>query len=93
MRRRKNHPFRNVRLYNYGRNEVKNYLIANAMFWVEKYHADGIRMVSVDSMLYQDYGKADGEWIPNMYGSNENLEAIEFIKHLNSMMKREIRVC
>lgn len=86
--KKKNHPFRNVRLYNYGRNEVKNYLIANAMFWVEKYHADGIRMVSVDSMLYQDYGKADGEWIPNMYGSNENLEAIEFIKHLNSMMKK-----
>lgn len=86
--RKKNHPFRNVRLYNYGRNEVKNFLIANAMFWVEKYHADGIRMVSVDSMLYLDYGKADGQWIPNMYGSNENLEAIEFIKHVNSMMKK-----
>lgn len=86
--RKKNHPFRNVRLYNYGRNEVKNFLIANAMFWVEKYHADGIRMVSVDSMLYLDYGKADGQWVPNMYGSNENLEALEFIKHLNSMMKK-----
>lgn len=86
--RKKNHPFRNVKLYNYGRNEVKNFLIANAMFWVEKYHVDGIRMVSVDSMLYLDYGKADGQWIPNMYGSNENLEALEFIKHVNSMMKK-----
>lgn len=86
--KKKNHPFRNARLYNYGRNEVKNYLIANAMFWVEKYHADGIRVASVDSMLYLDYGKADGQWVPNMYGGNENLEAIEFIKHLNSMMKK-----
>ncbi len=86
--KKKNHPFRDVRLYNYGRNEVKNFLIANALFWVEKYHADGIRMVSVDSMLYLDYGKAEGQWIPNMYGGNENLEAIEFIKHLNSMMKK-----
>ncbi len=86
--KKKNHPFRNVRLYNYGRNEVKNYLIANAMFWVEKYHADGIRVSSVDSMLYLDYGKGEGQWIPNMYGGNENLEAIEFIKHLNSMMKK-----
>lgn len=86
--KKKNHPFRDVRLYNYGRNEVKNFLIANALFWVEKYHADGIRMASVDSMLYLDYGKGDGQWIPNMYGGNENLEAIEFIKHLNSMMKK-----
>lgn len=86
--RKKSHPFRNVRFYNYGRGEVKNFLIANALFWVEKYHADGIRMVSVDSMLYLDYGKADGQWIPNMYGGNENLEALEFIKHVNSIMKK-----
>ena len=86
--RKKRHPFRNVRLYNYGRSEVKNFLIANALFWVEKYHADGIRVVSVDSMLYLDYGKADGQWVPNMYGGNENLEAVEFIKHLNSVMKK-----
>lgn len=86
--RKKNHPFRNVRLYNYGRGEVKNFLIANAVFWVEKYHADGMRMVSVDSMLYLDYGKADGRWVPNMYGSNENLEALEFIKHVNSIIKK-----
>lgn len=75
-------------LYNYGRAEVSNYLIANALFWVEKYHADGIRMDAVSGMLYLDYGKAPGEWLPNLYGGNENLEAIELIKHLNSMMKK-----
>lgn len=75
-------------IYNYGRPQVSNYLIANALFWVEKYHADGIRMDAVASMLYLDYGKQDGEWVANMYGGNENLEAIEFIKHLNSIMKK-----
>ncbi len=86
--RQGNLPAMGTLLYNYGRHEVANYLIANAMFWVEKYHADGIRMNGVDCMLYLDYGKGDGEWVPNMYGGNENLEAIEFIKHLNSMMKK-----
>ena len=85
--RKKTHPFRNANLYNYGRNEVRNYLIANAIFWVEKYHVDGIRMISVDSMLYLDYGKDAGQWLPNEYGGHENLEAVEFIKHLNSIMK------
>ncbi len=75
-------------IYNYGRPQVSNYLIANALFWVEKFHADGIRMDAVASMLYLDYGKNDGEWVANMYGGNENLEAIEFIKHLNSIMKK-----
>lgn len=75
-------------IYNYGRPEVSDYLIANALFWVEKYHADGIRMDAVASMLYLDYGKNDGEWVPNMYGGKENLEAIELIKHLNSVMKK-----
>ncbi len=75
-------------IYNYGRPEVSDYLIANALFWVEKYHADGIRMDAVASMLYLDYGKNDGEWIANMYGGKENLEAIELIKHLNSIMKK-----
>ncbi|MBD5460442.1 MAG: 1,4-alpha-glucan branching protein GlgB [Lachnospiraceae bacterium] len=75
-------------IYNYGRPEVKNYLIANALFWVEKFHADGIRMDAVASMLYLDYGKQDGDWVANMYGTNENLEAMEFIKHLNSIMKK-----
>ena len=75
-------------IYNYGRPQVSNYLIANALFWIEKYHADGIRMDAVASMLYLDYGKQDGEWVANMYGGNENLEAIELIKHLNSIMKK-----
>lgn len=82
------HPHWGTLIYNYGRPEVSNYLIANALFWVEKYHADGIRMDAVASMLYLDYGRNDGEWIPNMYGGNENLEAIEMLKHLNSVMHR-----
>lgn len=82
------HPGWDTLLYNYGRKEVSNYLIANALFWVEKYHIDGLRMASVSSMLYLDYDKDDGEWVANMYGGNENLEAIEFIKHLNSILKK-----
>ncbi|MGN1147010.1 MAG: 1,4-alpha-glucan branching protein GlgB [Lachnospiraceae bacterium] len=86
--RQGSHPHWGTLIYNYGRPEVKNYLIANALFWVEKYHADGIRMDAVASMLYLDYGKNDGEWVANIYGGNENLEAIEFIKHLNSVLKK-----
>jgi len=82
------HPHWGTLIYNYGRPQVSNYLIANALFWVEKYHADGIRMDAIASMLYLDYGKNDGEWVANIYGGHENLEAIEFIKHLNSIMKR-----
>lgn len=82
------HPHWGTLIYNYGRPQVSNYLIANALFWVEKYHVDGIRMDAVASMLYLDYGKNDGEWVANMYGGNENLEAIEFIKHLNSILKK-----
>lgn len=91
--RQGSHPHWGTLIYNYGRPQVSNYLIANALFWVEKYHADGIRMDAVASMLYLDYGRQDGEWIPNMYGGNENLEAIELIKHLNSILKREIPGC
>lgn len=82
------HPHWGTLIYNYARPQVSNYLIANALFWVEKYHADGIRMDAVASMLYLDYGKQDGEWVANIYGGNENLDAVEFIKHLNSIMHK-----
>ncbi len=86
--RQGSHPHWGTLIFNYGRPEVSNYLIANALFWVEKFHADGIRMDAVASMLYLDYGREDGQWIPNIYGGKENLEAIEMIKHLNSIMKK-----
>ncbi len=82
------HPHWGTLIYNYGRPQVSNFLIANALFWVEKYHVDGIRMDAVASMLYLDYGKKDGEWVANIYGGNENLEALELLKHLNSVFKK-----
>lgn len=86
-KRQGEHPHWGTLIYNYGRPQVANYLIANALFWLEQYHADGLRLDAVASMLYLDYGKQDGEWIANMYGGNENLEAIEFLKKLNQKIK------
>ena len=83
------HPHWGTLIYNYGRPQVKNFLIANALFWTEKFHADGIRFDAVASMLYLDYGKNDGEWVANIYGGNENLDAVELLKHLNSIFKKK----
>lgn len=84
------HPHWNTAIFNYGRKEVCNFLIGSALFWVEQMHVDGIRVDAVASMLYLDYGRKAGEWVPNSDGSNYNLEAIEFLKHLNSIMHQRV---
>ncbi len=91
--RRGEHPHWGTYIFDYSKPEVKNFLIANALFWADKYHVDGFRMDAVASMLYLDYGRDFGNWLPNMYGGNENLDAIDMLKQLNTVMKERFPDC
>ena len=84
--RKGEHPDWGTKVFDFGKSEVKNFLIANALFWIEQFHVDGLRVDAVASILYLDYGREAGQWVPNIYGGNKNLEAIEFFKHLNSVV-------
>lgn len=91
--RRGEHPHWGTYIFDYGKNEVRNFLVSNALYWAENYHIDGIRMDAVASMLYLDYGRQGGDWLPNMYGGNENLDAIDMLKQLNGVMKERYPSC
>jgi 1,4-alpha-glucan branching enzyme len=83
------HPEWGTMIYNYGRHEVRSFLTSSAMFWLDRYHVDGLRVDGVSSMLYLDYGRREGEWLPNPHGGRENLEAVEFLKHLNGVIHHQ----
>ncbi len=87
--RQAEHPDWGTYIFNYGRNEVRNFLISNALFWLDRYHVDGLRVDAVSSMLYLDFGRKAGEWIPNKYGGKENLEAIDFLREFNTLVHGE----
>ena len=91
--RRGEHPEWGTLIFNYGRREVRNFLIANALYWLEEFHVDGLRVDAVASMLYLDYGRAEGQWVPNRYGGREDLEAVEFLKLLNATLAEEHPGC
>lgn len=91
--RRSENPRWGTYIFDYGRKEVKNFLICNAIYWVSKYHLDGLRIDSAASMLYLDYGRSYGNWIPNQYGGNENLDAIDFFKELNTIINERFPYC
>ena len=91
--RRGEHPDWGTLIFNYGRREVKNFLVANALYWLDEFHADGLRVDAVASMLYLDYSREEGQWIPNQHGGRENLEAVEFLKDFNSTIATEYPGC
>jgi 1,4-alpha-glucan branching enzyme len=91
--RRGEHPDWGTLIFNYGRGEVRNFLIANALYWLDEFHIDGLRVDAVASMLYLDYSRRAGEWMPNVYGGRENIEAVEFLKQMNQIVHEEYPGC